>query len=270
MGDRQPILKVEDVAKRFATPEGPLVAIERISLEVRPGEFLAVIGPSGCGKSTLFSIIGGLMDADSGRVTVAGETVKGPHAAIGMVFQEESAFPWRTVIENVAFPLEIEGVAAPERLERARHFVRLVGLDGFENSYPVELSGGMRQRVAIARTLAAQPKILLMDEPFAALDEQTRLLLGDKVLQIQQELQQTSLIITHNITEAVQLSDRVLVMTYRPGRVKRIVDIDLPRPRTSEIVSSEAFGRHVAQIWNDLREEARLGMRDDETERRAR
>jgi len=270
MGDRQPILTVEDVAKRFATPEGPLVAIERLSLEVRPGEFLAVIGPSGCGKSTLFSIIGGLMDADAGRVSVAGETVKGPHAAIGMVFQEESAFPWRTVIENVAFPLEIEGVARAERLERARHFVRLVGLDGFENSYPAELSGGMRQRVAIARTLAAQPKILLMDEPFASLDEQTRLLLGDKVLQIQQELKQTSLIITHSITEAVQLSDRVLVMTYRPGRVKRIVDIDLPRPRTSEIVSSEAFGRYVAQIWNDLREEARLGMRDEEAHGRAR
>jgi NitT/TauT family transport system ATP-binding protein len=144
----------------------------------------------------------------------------------------------------------------------------LVGLDGFERRYPAELSGGMRQRVAIARTLASEPKILLMDEPFAALDEQTRLLLGDKVLQIQQELQQTTLIITHNITEAVQLADRILVMTYRPGRVKRIVDIRLPRPRSSEIVSSEAFGRYVAQIWNDLREEASRGMRDEETRRK--
>src|SRR5205823_14060311 len=149
-------------------------------------------------------------------------------------------------------------------------FVALVGLEGFERRYPAELSGGMRQRVSMARTLASEPKILLMDEPFAALDEQTRLLLGDKVLQIQQALAQTTLLITHNITEAVQLSDRVLVMTYRPGRVKRIVGIDLPRPRTSEVVSSTAFGHHVAEIWNDLREEASRGMRDEEAHARHR
>jgi len=181
-----------------------------------------------------------------------------------MIFQEESTFPWRTVIDNVAFPLEIAGMAKAERLERARHFVDLVGLDGFERRYPSELSGGMRQRVSMARTLASEPKILLMDEPFAALDEQTRLLLGDKVLQIQQDLKQTTLLITHNLTEAVQLSDRILVMTYRPGRTKRIVEIKLPRPRTSEIVSSDDFGRYVAQIWADLREEASRGMKDDE------
>src|SRR5207302_6635707 len=152
-----------------------------------------------------------------------------------------------------------------ERYERARQFVHLVGLDGFERRYPAELSGGMRQRVSMARTLPSEPKILLMDEPFAALDGQTRLLLGDKVLQIQQKLQQTTLLITHNITEAVQLADRILVMTYRPGQVKRIVPIELPRPRTSEIVSSDAFGRYVAQIWGDLREEASRRLRDDES-----
>ena len=151
-----------------------------------------------------------------------------------------------------------------QRAERARHFIKLVGLDGFDNRYPGELSGGMRQRVSLARTLASEPKILLMDEPFAALDEQTRLLLGDKVLQIQQQLKQTTLLITHNITEAVQMSDRILVMTYRPGRVKRVVDINLPRPRSSEIVGSDAFGRYVAEIWSDLREEASRGMRDEE------
>ena len=151
-----------------------------------------------------------------------------------------------------------------DRLKKARHFISMVGLNGFENRYPSELSGGMRQRVSLARTLASEPKILLMDEPFAALDEQTRLLLGDKVLQIQQQLQQTTLLITHNITEAVQMSDRILVMTYRPGKVKRIVDIDLPRPRSSDIVGSEAFGRYVAQIWNDLREEASRGMDEQE------
>jgi len=259
------ILVVDNITKRFETPDGVLTALDNVSLTVAPGEFLGVIGPSGCGKSTLFNVIGGLVDGYDGRVTVAGETVAGPHPSIGMVFQEESTFPWRTVIDNVAFPLEIAGLSKAERYDKAHHFVHLVGLDGFERRYPAELSGGMRQRVSMARTLASEPKILLMDEPFAALDEQTRLLLGDKVLQIQQELKQTTLLITHNITEAVQLSDRILVMTYRPGKTKRIVDIDLPRPRTSEIVSSEAFGRYVAQIWNDLREEASRGLIDDES-----
>ncbi len=162
------------------------------------------------------------------------------------------------------FPLEIAGIDRRTRSERADRLLRLVGLDGFETRYPAELSGGMRQRIAIARTLAFEPRILLMDEPFAALDEQTRLLLGDKVLQIQQELRQTTLLITHNITEAVQLSDRVLVMTYRPGRLKRVIDIDLPRPRSSEVVGSAAFGQYVAAIWKDLREEASRGMSESE------
>jgi NitT/TauT family transport system ATP-binding protein len=262
--DAAGILVVDDIVKRFDTAGGPLTAVDHVALSVREGEFLAVIGPSGCGKSTLFNIIGGLVGGYQGRVMIGGETVRGPHPAIGMVFQEESTFPWRTVIENVAFPLEIARMGKDERFGKARKFIAMVGLSGFENRYPAELSGGMRQRVAIARTLASQPKILLMDEPFAALDEQTRMLLGDKVLQIQQELRQTTLLITHNITEAVQLADRILVMTYRPGRVKRIVDIDLPRPRSSDVVSSAVFGGYVAQIWSDLREEASRGMRDEE------
>jgi NitT/TauT family transport system ATP-binding protein len=260
----QPILTVDDVVKRFVTPEGVITAVDHVSFTVGQGEFVGVIGPSGCGKSTLFNVMGGLIDTYEGRVLVGNERINGPHPAVGMIFQEESTFPWRTVVDNVAFPLEIAGMAKAERLAKARHFVKLVGLEGFERRYPAELSGGMRQRVSMARTLASEPKILLMDEPFAALDEQTRLLLGDKVLQIQEELQQTTLIITHNITEAVQLSDRIVVMTYRPGRVKRIIDIDLPRPRTSEIVGSDAFGRYVAQIWADLREEASRGLHDDE------
>jgi NitT/TauT family transport system ATP-binding protein len=260
----KPLLVIDDVVKQFSTPEGSVVAVDHISFAVEQGEFVAVIGPSGCGKSTLFNIIGGLLGNFQGRVTVAGDAIAGPHPAIGMVFQEESTFPWRTVLDNVAFPLEIKGIAKRERLERARHFVNLVGLSGFEKRYPAELSGGMRQRVSIARTLAFEPKILLMDEPFGALDEQTRLLLGDKVTEIQQTLRQTSLLITHSITEAVQLSDRIVVMTYRPGRVKRIVDIDLPRPRTSDIISSDAFGRYVAEIWGDLREEASRGLAEAE------
>jgi NitT/TauT family transport system ATP-binding protein len=265
MPTAEPILVVENIVKRFETQDGVLVAVDDVSFNVVPGEFLSVIGPSGCGKSTLFNIMGGLLGDYDGRIMVGGETVRGPHPSIGMIFQEESTFPWRTVLDNVAFPLEVAGVAKAERHDRARHFVDLVGLGGFERRYPSELSGGMRQRVSMARTLASEPKILLMDEPFAALDEQTRLLLGDKVLQIQQDLKQTTLLITHNLTEAVQLSDRILVMTYRPGKTKRIVEIKLPRPRTSEIVGSDDFGRYVAQIWNDLREEASKGLKDDES-----
>ncbi len=266
--DPDGILVVKGVTKQFPTPEGVVVAVDDVSLNVRQGEFLAVIGPSGCGKSTLFNVVGGLLGDYEGTVTVAGERITGPHASVGMVFQEESTFPWRTVIENVAFPLEIEGLPKAKRHDKARHFINMVGLNGFENRYPNELSGGMRQRVSLARTLASEPKILLMDEPFAALDEQTRLLLGDKVLQIQQELKQTTLLITHNITEAVQLSDRILVMTYRPGKIKRIVDIDLPRPRNSDIVGSDAFGHYVAQIWSDLREEASRGLAESEAQAR--
>jgi NitT/TauT family transport system ATP-binding protein len=259
-----PILVADKLGVRFETAEGPVTAVDDVSFSVRQGEFLSIIGPSGCGKSTVFNVIGGLLGQHEGTVRVAGERIDGPHKSIGMVFQEESTFPWRNVTDNVAFPLELTGMAKQKRIERARHFIKMVGLDGFEKRFPGELSGGMRQRVSLARTLASEPKILLMDEPFAALDEQTRLLLGDKVLQIQQQLKQTTLLITHNITEAVQMSDRILVMTYRPGRVKRIVEIDLPRPRTSDIVGSEAFGRYVAQIWSDLREEASRGMKDEE------
>jgi NitT/TauT family transport system ATP-binding protein len=265
----EPLLAIDDLFKQFDTAEGPLTAVDHVSFTVREGEFVSIIGPSGCGKSTLFNIVGGLMAGSSGRVTIKGEEIAGPHPAIGMVFQEESTFPWRTVLDNVAFPLEILGVPKAERHARARDFIALVGLAGFERRYPSELSGGMQQRVSIARTLAFEPKILLMDEPFGALDEQTRLLLGAKVLQIQQELQQTTLLITHSISEAVQLSDRIVVMTYRPGRVKRIVEVNLPRPRTLEVVSSEAFGRYVAEIWNDLRDEASRGMSDAEAYARA-
>lgn len=264
-----PILVVEDVVKRFDTPEGPLTAVDHMSFSVREGEFVSIIGPSGCGKSTLFSVLGGLVGGYEGKVTIEGQPIAGPHPAIGMVFQEDSTFPWRSVLDNVAFPLEIQGMSRADRYARARHFIAMVGLEGFEKRFPAELSGGMRQRVSIARTLAFQPKILLMDEPFGALDEQTRLLLGDKVLQIQQQLRQTMLLITHSISEAVQLSDRIVVMTYRPGRVKRIIDIDLPRPRSIDVVSSEAFGRYVAAIWSDLRDEASRGMNDAEARQRS-
>ena len=262
LAPRPAALRLTRVGKRYETPQGELVALRDVSFDVKPGEFISIIGPSGCGKTTLFNIVGGLLDGFEGEVVFDGKAARPQRRAIGMVFQEESAFPWRTTLANVAFPLEVAGMPRKERLDRARHFLSLVGLDGFENHYPSELSGGMLQRTVLARTLAFEPRILLMDEPFAALDSQTRLLVGDKVLQIQQELAQTTLLITHDLTEAVQLSDRVVVMTYRPGRVRRIIDIDLPRPRSSEVVGSEAFARLVGLIWNDLREEADLGMKD--------
>jgi NitT/TauT family transport system ATP-binding protein len=194
-----------------------------------------------------------------------GKMVSGPGRERMVMFQESALFPWLTVLGNVLFGLKLKPTLTDaERVEVARFYLKLVGLERNEKSNIHELSGGMKQRVALARALAPNPRVLLMDEPFASLDEQTRLLLGDKVLQIQQQLKQTTLLITHNITEAVQLSDRILVMTYRPGKVKRMVEIKLPRPRSSEVVSSEAFGRYVAQIWGDLREEASRGLEDEE------
>jgi NitT/TauT family transport system ATP-binding protein len=261
----EPLLAIDDVCVRFQSTEGELIAVENMSFEVKRGEFISIIGPSGCGKSTLFNVIGGLLSPSSGQVLVRGQAIRGPHRSVGMVFQEESTFPWRSIRDNVAFPLEVRGIGRAERYERASRFTKLVGLAGFDTRYPSELSGGMRQRVSIARTLISEPEILLMDEPFASLDEQTRLLLGDKVLQIQQELVQTTLLITHSITEAVQLSDRVVVMTYRPGRIKRIVPIELARPRNSDVVTSDQFGRYVASIWADLRDEATRGMAASET-----
>ncbi len=259
---RNVALSMRDVRMQFPTSGKPVLAVDNISLDVFNEEFLSIIGPSGCGKSTLFGIIGGLVDGWSGSVSIDGIPTRRSHKGVGMVFQEESTFPWRTARENVEFPLELRGVPQAERRRRAEHFLDLVGLSEFAERYPSELSGGMRQRTALARTLAFEPRILLMDEPFAALDEQTRLLLGDKVLQIHRELKQTTLLITHSITEAVQLSDRVAVMSFRPGRIKTVIDIDLPRPRTSEIVGHQSFGHYVGLIWNELREEADKGLPD--------
>jgi len=185
------VLEIRDVGKKFPVGDGPdIQALDGVSLSVSEGEFVSIIGPSGCGKSTLFNIVGGLITDFDGTVEVDGHEIRGPHREIGMVFQEESTFPWRTAQRNVELPLEIAGEPKGKRAERARELLRLVGLEGFENRHPREMSGGMRQRVSIARTLAFQPRIMLMDEPFGALDEQTRLLLGDKILRIWQDIRQ--------------------------------------------------------------------------------
>ena len=259
------ILEIKNVSKTYnADSNNPVKALNSVDLNVAEGEFVSIIGPSGCGKSTLFNVIGGLIDDHEGEVLIEGRPVDGAHKDVGVVFQEESTFPWRTTLDNVAFPLEIEGVDKEEREILARKFITLVGLDGFENHYPAQLSGGMKQRTAVARTLAYEPRIMLLDEPFGALDEQTRMLLGDKMLEIWAALNQTMLLITHNITEAVQLSDRVVVMSYRPGTIKEIIEIDLPRPRSSEVISTPEFGTYVGKLWTLLREEASRGMVDEE------
>jgi len=257
------ILKICNLQKIYTPlddPSRPIVALKDIDLEVQKGEFLSIIGPSGCGKSTLFEMIGGLIPATRGEIYIDGEQVQGPHPDIGMVFQEDSTFPWQTVMENVEFGLEMRGVPKKERREICQGMVHLVGLSGFENRYPSELSGGMRQRVAIARTLVLNPKIILMDEPFGALDEQTRLILGEELLRIWQETGATILFVTHSITESVQLSDRILVMTARPGTIKKVVIDDLERPRTAAVVASLRFAQLVNEIWETLKVEASKGL----------
>jgi NitT/TauT family transport system ATP-binding protein len=197
-------------------------------------------------------------------LTVGSDKVNGPHPWLGMVFQEESTFPWRTTLGNVEFGLEMRGVSQDQRRQKSREMIRLVGLSGFEERYPSELSGGMKQRVAIARALVLEPKILLMDEPFGALDEQTRIILGEELLRIRDQLKQTIILVTHNINESVQLSDRVMIMTARPGRVKEAVPIDLPHPRDSTIIASDRFGKLVGRVWGALREESIKSFKQSE------
>jgi NitT/TauT family transport system ATP-binding protein len=253
-----PVLEVRNLGKIYAVQQVDALRVEAlkdINLTVNKGDFISIIGPSGCGKSTLFGLIGGLNDSTSGEVLIEGERVSGPHSSIGMVFQEESAFPWLTSLENVAFGLKMTGVNKKERQSKAKGMIDLVGLSGFENHYPGELSGGMRQRVAIARTLVMDPEIILMDEPFGALDEQTRVLLGEELLRICERIGATVLFITHSISESVMLSDRVYVMSGRPGTFKKVIDIDIPRPRGSSTIATKRFGEIADEIWKELKEE---------------
>jgi NitT/TauT family transport system ATP-binding protein len=236
-------------------------AVSDVSLEIRAGEFLCVVGPSGCGKSTLLDLLGGLTRPSSGRVLVDGEEVRGPGLDRGVVFQQYALLPWRTAQANVEFGLEAKRVPRRERRERARDYLSLVGLDGFADRYPHELSGGMKQRVAIARSLAFDPGVLLMDEPFAALDAQTRDLLQEELLRIWQRTGKTVVFITHGIDEAVYLGERVAVLTARPGRIKEVVTIDLPgRDGDGDVRSSAEFARQRHAIWTLLRDEVVLSQ----------
>ncbi|NHN79430.1 ABC transporter ATP-binding protein [Azotobacter chroococcum] len=235
-----------------------VVALHDFDLEVRTGEFLSVLGPSGCGKSTFLSILAGLTEKSGGSLLVDGQPLEGINARQGVVFQGYALFPWRTVLENIEVGLEIRGVGRAERRERARQYLELVGLGGFGARYPHEISGGMKQRVAIARSLVYEPDVLLMDEPFAALDAQTREILQGELLRIWDQRKITIVFITHSLDEAIFLSDRIAVMTHRPGRVKELLEVPLPRPRLAELRNSEAFVHLRQRAWEVLKDEVRF------------
>jgi NitT/TauT family transport system ATP-binding protein len=247
---------VEDVCHHYRPAIGrEVLALERVSLKVREREFLALLGPSGCGKSTLLYLIGGFLPIEIGKIVVDGKPVAGPGPDRGIVFQNFALFPWKTVRKNVLYGLERQGLPRAERERRAQSFIDLVGLTSFESSYPSHLSGGMKQRVAIARTLAFDPRMLLMDEPFGALDAQTRSLMQSELLAIWQKTRKTVIFVTHDVHEAVYLADRVAVMTARPGRIKTIVDTRFDKT-DPEVHRTKAFMDKVNEIWNLVRDEA--------------
>ncbi len=243
--------------------EGKITEIEAVrgvDLDMRAGEFVSIVGPSGCGKSTLLEIVAGLRKASHGEVFVWDQRITEPHPSIGLVFQEESTFPWRTVMENVEFGLEVQGISKQQRRKRCQSIIEIVGLRGFENAYPRALSGGMKQRVAIARALATNPEILLMDEPFGALDQQTRLFIGQELLRIWEATGKTILFVTHDLNEAVYLSDRVLVMSHRPSVVKAVLEVDIPRPRDTTTITLERFHELTSRLWDVLRVESEKAL----------
>jgi NitT/TauT family transport system ATP-binding protein len=233
----------------------PVTALTGLNLAVGKGEFVSIVGPSGCGKSTFLNVLLGLIPHDSGTLTLDGVPINGPGRERAMVFQEFGLLPWRTVAGNIELGLELKGTPAAERAASAEKLIHLVGLRGFEKHYPHELSGGMKQRVGLARALATEPEVLLMDEPFAALDAQTRDLMQTELLQIWERTNKTVLFVTHSIEEAAYLSDRVIVMTARPGRTKDVLRIDLPRPRDYEMRLTPEFNEIKLRIWEVLKEE---------------
>jgi NitT/TauT family transport system ATP-binding protein len=253
-------IELDDVGITFGGNGHTVDAVRRFDLTTRPGEFVALLGPSGCGKSTVLNAVAGFVRPSHGRLLVDGEPVTGPGADRGMVFQQHSLFPWKTVVANVEFGLKMRGVGRSERNSAARTFLHLVGLGGFENAYPAQLSGGMQQRVGIARVLVNRPRVMLMDEPFAALDAQTRMTMQELLLGVWQEVRTTVLFVTHDIDEALFLSDRVAVMTARPGRIRDLVDVPLPRPRAPEITATPEFMTLKARVLAEVREESRKGM----------
>jgi NitT/TauT family transport system ATP-binding protein len=233
----------------------PVRALQSFDIDIAEGEFLSIVGPSGCGKSTFLNVLLGLIRPDSGDVRMRGAPISGPSTERAMVFQEFGLLPWRTVQANVELGLELKGMSSQARREVSQPLIEMIGLAGFEGHFPHELSGGMKQRVGLARALATDPNVLLMDEPFAALDAQTRDLMQAELLRIWSKAKKTVLFVTHQIEEAIYLSDRVMVMTKRPGRAKTIFNIDLPRPRDYEMRVTPEFNELKLQIWNSLKDE---------------
>lgn len=245
----EPLLIAEHLHREFAdNPGDPLQALWDVSLAVWPGEFLSIVGPSGCGKSTLLRILGGLLRPTQGQVRFQGQPLNGPRREIGFVFQKVNLMPWRTVLRNITLPLEVQGVDRREATARARRLIELVGLHGFDDHYPRQLSGGMQQRVVLARALIHEPTLLLLDEPFGALDAMTRERMNLELLRIWSLRRQTAVLVTHSIAEAVFLAARVLVMTPRPGRIAATVAVPLPRPRSLEMMGEEEFGLLTQQV----------------------
>ena len=255
-------IAISNLSVGFTTPKGQEVrAVDNVDQVIPEGKFISIVGPSGCGKSTLLNVVAGLQKATSGSVTIGDQPITGPDPRVGLVFQEDSTLPWKTTRENVEFGMRmLGGFDRGEMKARARDMIEMVGLDGFEGVYPSTLSGGMRQRVALARTLAQQPSVLLMDEPFAALDQQTRLLLGAEVRRIWRQTQQTVLFVTHDLSEAILMSQQVWVMSYRPGQILDVIDIDLPADRDASVVSTHAFNELQNRIWSTLQREAMRGF----------
>jgi NitT/TauT family transport system ATP-binding protein len=243
------LISVGGLGKIYRTREGnDIHALTDANFAIEEGEFVTVVGPSGCGKSTLLKILAGILRRTTGDVTLGGRPVDGPSRDVGVVFQAPVLLPWRNVLENVMLPVEIQKRDRVAFERRALDYLKLVGLEGFERKYPNELSGGMQQRVGISRALVHEPALLLMDEPFGALDAMTREAMNLELLRIWKESRKTVLLVTHSIPEAVFLADRVIVMTPRPGRISEIIEIDLPRPRSLKMINSEAFGRYVMAI----------------------
>ena len=267
MTETTPKLRLRGVSKQFqaARTATPTLAVADFALDVQAGEFVCIVGPSGCGKSTVLNLIAGLDTASAGSIEMDGRAITGPGAERGVMFQDYALMPWQTVVQNVGFGLVHgtpgQGMSPAQRRERVREYIELVGLNGAETKYPHQLSGGMRQRVALARLLANGPDVLLLDEPLGALDAQTRLILQVELLRIWGETQardqrKTAVFITHDIEEAVFLGDRVIVMSSHPGRVKAVIEIDLPRPRRESVRAEARFGELTESIWNLIRDEA--------------
>ncbi len=255
-----PAIRFEDVEVVFAGTDSDVLAVDRVSFDVPPGKITTVVGPSGCGKTTLLRLASGLTAASGGRVLYNGAVVNALNTEVGYVTQDSNLFPWLTALGNVEFPLAVRGIAVAERREKARDWLRLVGLEGFEHHYPMQLSGGMQKRVSIVRTLIYAPSIVLLDEPFGALDAQTRMALHHELLELWRENRITMLFITHDLVEAITLSDQIVVMTRRPGRIKEIYSVPLSHPRNVfEIYLQPGFDEAYAALWQHFKSEIDVG-----------